>query len=344
MPGPTDESSAVRWRWLWACGGVLAACAAEPEGDALHADGAACEWSAECRSGLCVPERSGAGETGWTGGMCVSVCDGGGACGGGGVCVRFDAEALCVPACDSPAGCREGYVCGDGACVPDCRRGFACGAQRVCDLEDGRCRLPVSPGASFGQGCAEDGECGSLVCLEAVDEAGEATGWVGGLCSASCAGEAACPEGGVCIRLGEHLLCVLGCETAGGCEAGYVCHPEAGACLPDCRLGWECAAGFACDEGSGACVIEVVVPAEVGAPCEVAADCASGICVPSEDVDGATGRTDGMCIAPCGSVLCGEATGCAILDGASWCLPACASGDEQCNASGLCRSGGPGGR
>src|SRR5690606_17214913 len=141
--------------------------------------------------------------------------------------VRFDAEALCVPACDAAAGCREGYVCGDGACVPDCRRGFACGAQRVGDLEDGQGRLPVSPGAGCGRHCGGEGECGSLVCLEAVDDDGRPTGGVGGLCSASCAGEAACPEGGGCVRLGEHLLCVLACTAEADCRAGLVCHPEA---------------------------------------------------------------------------------------------------------------------
>jgi|GEM_PF-2405125 len=316
-----------RWSWIGLAWGVaaLAAPGCDPSGPEVKAeDGAPCVWNVDCVSGLCLAAMEQGEATGWQDGMCASSCVDG--CGDDATCTRLDAEELCLPACADGAACRDGYVCSTivGACLPDCRLGWPCGSQLVCDDEEGVCELASEPGVDFGGPCEADLDCASGICLEELDAEGASTGWVGGVCSESCASEA-CGSGGACVRLGELLLCVPPCGDADvTCGEGLVCNGVLGACLPDCRLGWACNDGFVCEEDSGSCALEVVAGAALGAPCEVDANCASGVCAEAWEDGAFTGWADGMCVAPCGSASCGDASVCAVLDGTAWCVPACA--------------------
>ncbi|TNF22460.1 MAG: hypothetical protein EP329_28565 [Deltaproteobacteria bacterium] len=288
------------------------------------ADGSPCTWNVDCVSGLCLAASEDGEATGWADGMCASPCDDG--CGDGGVCVRLDADTLCLPGCEDDSGCRDGYVCATeaGACMPDCRLDWTCGDVLVCDEADGVCKLPSVPGADFGAACVTDLDCASGICIAELDDDGVTTGWVGGVCSESCAA-GSCASGGTCVRLDDLLLCTPACEEgATTCGEGLVCNGAVGACLPDCRLDWACSDGFTCDADSGSCSLETVTGAAFGEPCEQDANCASGICAAAYDAAGTlTGWADGMCLAPCGSAACGDTSVCAVLDGASWCVPGC---------------------
>ena len=281
------------------------------------AAGAACHYSSECLTGLCLAEHRG-----YPDGVCTAPCDE--ACDDPSlVCVPIGDTALCMRACETDAGCRDGWICAAdaGACLPDCRDGWDCGAF-TCDAATGACTLPAHAGAADGAACAADRDCASGLCV------GEPA--AGALCASPCA-DGACPDGATCGRLGDYLLCLPACDAAHPCAPDRVCAEALGACLPDCRSGFDCGDTLSC-QPDGRCDLSPSPGGPVGAPCAARSDCASGLCFAERDAaDLQTGWSDGMCAAPCGAAACGAGTGCVVLDGVSWCLPSCAAGG--------CRSG-----
>lgn len=291
--------------------------------------GAPCARSVECSSAYCIPAEVDGEATAWPEGLCTAPCTGHD-CEAGAACVAFADVGLCLALCEPALGCRQGYVCHPElqVCLPDCRRTWDCGERFECSEQTGACTLPETPGQPLGGPCVDAFDCVSLLCLPAEGEAGVATGWPGGLCTEPCL-DGDCGPGGVCTRLGEHLLCVPACADVGGCRGGYVCNSAIGGCLPDCRAGWACADGFTCG-ADGQCELLVPPMADLGDPCAADYECDSGICLPA-----ASGWPGGTCAGLCGAAACGEASTCVPLDGVTYCLPTCAS-PERCRDGYVC--------
>jgi hypothetical protein len=303
---------------LWLSLGGLGACALDhPE---VRPNGAPCVDHRLCDSGLCLLERLNGAATGWTDGMCSERCAG--ACGPLEACVYLDSAAFCLPSCEAASEpCRDGYVCQPqlSACLPDCRLGWDCGLYLTCAAEDGLCRVPTAPGAAVGAPCAGPGDCATGLCLTESDASG-LTGWSEGTCTAPCP-DGACDDG-ACLRVDEYLLCVGACASGEPCREGYVCHARLGARVPDCRLGWSCGDALVCGEG-GECEVARPDLLPLGAPCGLDIECATGLCLAETEAEGAVGWTGGMCAGLCGTASCGPDTGCVVLDGGVYCLPAC---------------------
>ena len=303
--------------------------------------GAPCIGGWDCISGVCFAAADWDGsDTGWTDGMCVEACDALGACPDGLGCTAVDGQAWCVPSCDVAATCRDGYVCHPetALCLPDCRRGWDCGNGFECTT-DGVCRLAVVELAPPGAPCDRDFDCASGICFPQQDAEGVLTGWTDGMCALACAG-VSCPEGTDCTLVDDRPWCLPTCRDGADCREGYVCNPQPQVCLPDCRQGWDCGDDYACTD-EGLCEMDWPELAPIGEPCVADADCDTGWCLAEVEDGTPSGWVDGTCSVPCGAGVCPPATGCAVLDGQGFCLPACTpiGGPGPGGAITTCRQG-----
>ena len=182
-----------------------------------------------------------------------------------------------------------------------------------------------------GAPCELNIECVGGVCLPDSSN-GVATGWAGGMCTRACLG-GSCPEANaVCVGLGVGAFCLPACAEDGQCREGYVCHSDAGACLPDCRKGWDCGDGWACDE-AGACREVPLSGADLGAPCAAGGDCESGVCLSADH-----GWTDGLCSAACPERSCPDGSDCVLLGEELLCVPRCGAEAAVCREGYVCNS------
>jgi hypothetical protein len=113
--------------------------------------GAACEWNAECLSGLCIAEQREDAGVAWTAGSCSLECTTA-QCPANSTCVGLeDGSSYCVSNCTADMDCREGYVCSSlaAACLPDCRLGWPCGTTLACDGDSGACVASAPPDAGL---------------------------------------------------------------------------------------------------------------------------------------------------------------------------------------------------
>ncbi|MCU0661031.1 MAG: hypothetical protein MUC50_01745 [Myxococcota bacterium] len=103
----------------------------ENDTSSLGEIGAACTQSAQCSSGLCMPEQPTSEGIAWQDGSCTQAC---GDCPAGSICATAGPSRLCLPQCGSDSDCRDGYVCdfNVAACLPDCRVGFPCPLNTMC--------------------------------------------------------------------------------------------------------------------------------------------------------------------------------------------------------------------
>jgi Cys-rich repeat protein len=126
----------------------------------------------------------------------------------------------------------------------------------------GRSPLPAD---TAGKPCTGDGDCGSGTCeteVQGLD--GQPAPAPGGYCMGSCATNADCGAGGVCVGagMGQGGLCYEGCTTDADCREEYLCGPITSTCRPapptdqldDNTAGTECTADPDC--GDGVCLTE----------------------------------------------------------------------------------------
>ena len=164
----------------------------------------------------------------------------------------------------------------------------------------GGCDIDVQHGSDRTRAEARPGECSNP---RDIDDSGYCTTEVHG---AECWNASDCPSGYAC-RTGDspHCmcrpepgaaeLCATRCEVSSDCPQGHVCEDE-----EFCRPPHPCVSDDACEDGArcldvggyawnwGGGMVSPASPgprqcmdvgeAPVGAPCDVAADCASGVC------------------------------------------------------------------
>ncbi len=164
---------------------------------------------------------------------------------------------------------------------------------------------PPVPGAPCGRGLPCEG---GLDCV--ISDL-----FPGGYCSRECSGIADCPDGTRCDSGYIDGLCLASCTMSSDCRPGYHCFGDV--CRPSCRNDDECGmAGASCLDGTcsgvectedrhcmrgricaaGRCVGGVTdggTDLPTGAPCELSSECASRICLPPE--------MGGVCADLCGS-------------------------------------------
>jgi len=168
---------------------------------------------------------------------------------------------------------------GDGRarCLSRCQGGEGqCAVGEVCGVNVGACGgcLPgdfVSGLRAFGEGCAQDADCGSGSCV--IEGA---TGY----CSAACSTDADCPTLGHC----RDALCRRGapaedgeaCLTDEDCVRADSCRVDAerAYCSRSCSRDRDCGEGTRCD-------VDHCAPtgALLGEACAADMDCASGRCL-----------------------------------------------------------------
>ncbi len=186
-----------------------------------------------------------------------------------------------------------------------------------------------------GGACTIDQSCGTAVCIrESKSSHGRA--WIGGYCSGNCSVNE-CPQGR-CLDLADgYSYCVSECTSTSDCRQGYVCSPDAKACLPDCRLGWSCGSSLTCDTSNGACTGPKVTPQPLGSPCTLNAGCEGGLCIPQSSSSSGTVWTGGTCTQDCAASACPSGSTCfTFLDGTSRCLTACSG--PTCRQDYVCSS------
>lgn len=191
------------------------------------------------------------------------------------------------------------------------------------------------PPANIGDACRDEGDC------DGMDAYCDAE-FPGGYCTAVCAADLPCPEGGECIETMGGALCFGACdfEAADGdfCPRdGYGCADMVGVCLPGCDVDDECGTGLVCDpnggfNGEGQCSDPT---ANLGDACEASEDCPPGTNCLSERFTGIPG---GVCGAfgcdPTSGEGCPE-NGTCVSTGRRFgvCLLAC-EGDADCTRAG----------
>lgn len=86
-------------------------------------------------------------------------------------------------------------------------------------------------GATVGDACTTQRECGAGLCLNRDFTPG-------GYCSTACVlGGTDCPAGSVCVddAVGRNApACLRSCRSASDCREGYVCRTERGSPTPVC--------------------------------------------------------------------------------------------------------------
>ncbi len=143
-----------------------------------------------------------------------------------------------------------------GRCARFCRPGqdTLCerlGDYRCVDLAGGGLGLCLrqSPATDIGRACTDNRTCEAGLCVPGIG------------CSASCEGLGWCPEGSMCLDVGQRV-CFRECATDAACaslDPNMICRTfGAGAsaysvCFPRCRADADCGAGGTCDQGTGRC-------------------------------------------------------------------------------------------
>jgi hypothetical protein len=153
---------------------------------------------------------------------------------------------VCDPSACHPSSCSCDESTGDWQCTADCGLGTC-----VPENQNPACG-GYNPADGCDNGCPSGMVCDPNACRSSICSCDPATGtW---LCSADCG------EGGSCVPENQNPACegpnpADGCDN--GCEAGYVCDPNAcrpSSCGCDPATGsWQCTAD--CGSG-GACVPE----------------------------------------------------------------------------------------
>ena len=266
--------------------------------------GEACTSSDTCVGG---PEVGPTCQDTSMGRLCTVVCDAlrpSASCGPGLFCeVSAGCEGLCLPGSAGSAGNGEACVTdtdclslrcldpGDGMmrCLTPCQGDTGrCLAGEACAALPGVCGGCVDERIlnalrGLGESCDGDDDCLSGQCLFEVEGAG--------YCSRPCETDSSCGEGFHC-RMEGVPACVRGNREGIGtpCQTNSDCH-DGGFCATQNGVSWctdfcppvECPAGYACvDVGGdiGLCAPELGV---MGADCQSAEDCLSGLCAETED-------------------------------------------------------------
>jgi len=194
-------------------------------------------------------------------------------------------------------------------------------ADRLTPTEPAAAHLAHASGP-VGAPCLRDDDCTTGRCAVEARAASGVT-WRGGYCTELCDAASPCPAGATCVALADGSgRCAAACNEALDCRAGYVCARAVGACLPDCRLGWDCGDRLRCDAATGACAPP---HREVGEPCVVDADCASGRCLAEHPTRRGRAWRGGSCTERCRHGRdCPDGAACvALADGQSLCVRAC---------------------
>jgi hypothetical protein len=226
--------------------------------------GGACTAAADCHTGQCRKQGSGAS------GTCVEECS---AASPGRPCANGFA---CDSACDAP--CQSCSVV-PGVCTAvtsghdddaDLPEGSQCKGTKTCapgaTSEAGACKL------DRGQPCTVGTECASAVCSAQAPNV-----CIDVVCNQPCQ----IPQAGTCVARG------LRAEPAGiGCN-GLRCG-DSGACLPKCGGNADCVPNYFCDKDQGTCLPQK----EPGETCGASTDCKLGYCVDGVCCDKAC---DGQC-------------------------------------------------
>jgi MYXO-CTERM domain-containing protein len=282
---------------------------------------APCSTSSDCggASDYCLGYPDGAG-------YCGRSCSGDGDCDGG-RCVGTSAGPQCVQFDGSTPSCSGGSTGG-------CSRDSDCASDQICS--GGSCVPRPTTGNELGEGCTNDDECQSGLCLA-------------GVCTQSCDWTdptGSCPSGFYCdadvstsCDTGYCLAGTPGEEALGeSCEEDTDCaslHCDGGscsqACIPDGALG--CPAGYACQVGTLPCRGSCRRSGAPGDECEVNEDCTSGICASQGDRS--------FCTDLCSDTApCPEGFSCTPVGGeTSVCVPDFGGLGEACTSNEECLSG-----
>lgn len=285
---PGDRTCAVA---RFSAGLPVGAC--EPPVTGASALGGACTETDDCNPGLvCVSDSA-------TTGRCRNMCD----------------PNRSTAACTSPNTCqpyamfdRSGVPFASGVCFPDsklgdaCARDADCGSAMICGagpnprdpyVWGNYCRYAKGT-KSTGQGCSNDAECRSGLCLMGMPNGGGAPGF----CQGGCTADADCPAraDGVPGRCGTFAVPWRD-------RAGAPATVEVASCVMPCREDAECGTGKFCEVVPNAaktgfatrCTKSLnTAGARNGGPCRQNSDCRSGECI-TFGPDGA-----GICEGACG--------------------------------------------
>ena len=248
--------------------GLLFAVVACSDGEDPKAVNETCQTNEDCLDGLCHAQ------------ICASPApkDNGQACAGNGDCKSFncasgkctagavikDKECLkneecasnnCVAnkctvksdgaACASDAECSS-TICYAKKCVKSCTKAADCAKGQVCNSDDGKRLLCITPkyNSDVGKSCAVSGSCASgLTCIGTKNDPGT-------VCSSECKGDLDCPPA---------FTCVTGADKKKQCIKRRFCSP----CLYDGQCGTGKCATFGggkhctreCTKGSTECPV-----------------------------------------------------------------------------------------
>lgn len=232
------------------------------------APGDACDLDAQCApAGECICGEGEGCEAPLAGGLCARACDAAAACDTDAACADLSLagftapwrRALCLRTCAADGDCGAGRVCRS---LPARGGGWMRGCFVAGLVAD------VGGSCAGGDGAPDDARCASAHCAALGAR---------GLCTATCATSADCPEGTACATFSGAgtvgKACVVRCGAAPGaacdadpwlaCEApggagrfGFTVDesPSAGGyCAPrTCSVDADCGAGGACKSLSGA--------------------------------------------------------------------------------------------
>lgn len=244
--------------------------------------GKSCGMASDCNSNAAVcltPQSAPSGGAVWVAGYCTQNCQPGQpACPAGSWCTDVgESASVCLHGCRvGAADCRLGYACASGSsggvCVPRCYANVDCPAGFICRSCDGLCVSANGFGASIGDLCTADAQCGAGQQCVALGRSNVRQ------CTLSCGSACgACPSGSSCHALGGGpTFCARDCAfgTCGaGLQCGYFDHGRG--CLPACVSSLECPVGLSCVSGQcaapgdldGGCVGQLC-PTDAGAPIE----------------------------------------------------------------------------
>jgi len=169
--------------------------------------------------------------------------------------------------------------------------------------------------AAWDGPCAQDGAC-AAGCAPLVDPDCDPCGF-DGTCAAACpAVDLDCPLGG-----GPGDACTASPDCEGRLCIAAPDAPWASFCSASCLAAADCPAPLDACDADGACVYAGGTPGVLGAPCQAAADCRSGLCDTSR----------GVCAEPCGpGASCPDGFACEpVADGKACTLP-----DRGCCSTG----------